>query len=106
LQENLKYDEIMLGFGHGYLSVMDSIISEVKQMRNEIISITGLNYPAVHIIDHDYDYERNIVLLEPNEFIIRINYIEKIRRKCDDILINTIIEDFKKVILENISLFN
>ncbi len=106
MQGKVNHDAILLGFGHGYLSISERIVFEAKKMRKEINSINGMDFPRIHIVDHDYDSEKNIVHLKENEFVIKVYGIEKVRCQCDDIQSNNIIRELKKVILENITQFN
>lgn len=106
MQGKIKHDPILLGFGHGYLSIAENIVLEVKQMRKEIQSIHGLDFPIVHIVDHDYDSEGKNVRLKENEFIIKIHGVGKVRWQCDKIQSNHMIRELKKVILENITQLN
>lgn len=106
MQEQMKEEEIVLGVGHGYLNFAEAIISGVKQMRKEINTITGRDFPRVHILDHDSESEGKIVWLKPNEFIIRFKGLEKFRCEYDEIQSNTIvteiIEILKNAIMDDI----
>ena len=106
MQDKRTQDPIMLGFGFGYLGICDSIVSRIKQMREKIKEDRGIDIPLVHIVDHDYDAEKNIIWLNENEYIIRVFGEEKERCLCDDIQSNNIVEDFKKVIYENFTRIN
>ncbi len=92
----MNHDAILVGFGHGYLNIAERIVSEAKQLRREINSTHGLDFPRIHIIDHDYDSERNNVQLEENEFVIKVYGAEKVRCQCDEMQSNKIIKELKK----------
>lgn len=106
MQEKAIHDEIMLGFGFGYLSICDSIITGIKEIRQEIKLNKNIDIPQVHIVDHDYDSEKNKVLLDNNEFIIKIYGEEKARFHCDNIQSSVVIKELKKVFLDNIAQFD
>jgi type III secretory pathway component EscV len=96
----------MLGFGHGYLGIAEDIINNIKQMRKELYEKRGIEFPKIHIVDHDYDAEKNIESLQQNEFVIRIFGEEKVRAKCDIIQFDTIINKLREVIIENVNQLN
>jgi hypothetical protein len=106
LQEKREHDAILLGFGHGFLCHSEKIVSAAKQLRKEINAVNGVDFPAIHIVDHDYDSERNNVRLRENEFIIKVYGEEKVRCQCDDLQPDQMIDALKRVILENITQFS
>lgn len=106
MNDKVKHDVIMLGFGHGYLSYAEKIVTGIKELRQEINSTNGFDFPQIHIVDHDYDSEKNKIWLDQNEFVIRIFGIEKARFHCDGIQPDIVVQELKKVILDNITEIN
>lgn len=101
----VERDAILLGFGHGFLKIAEQIVRAAKEMRKEIHAEHNIDFPRIHIVDHDLDAENNNVPLPENEFIIRIHGDEKVRCQCEEIRADQLIAELKKVILENIAQF-
>lgn len=106
MQDKTNHDAILLGFGHGFLGIAEQIVAAAKEMRKEIKTEHDIDFPRIHIIDHDYDSAMNNLPLKENEFIIKIYGVEKVRCQGDGVQVSDLIKELKRVILENLKEFD